>query len=161
MSEDELRAALMQQARRFSGQERMVYEYYEKNPQALAELRAPIYEERVVDHISKLIKITDKTVAKGTLTLDDGQTIAMTGHGQVMDGAITVRFRVEKDAVWRPRFPAYRTPPLPGLRGRAEFATTGLPIRDDGANEAIGRAMGGIIPGPCLPTLKRYMRIVL
>ena len=65
------------------------------------------------------------------------------GDGEVsgtaieIDGAITVRFRVEKAPTWRPRFPAYTTPALPQLRGRAEFATTGLPIRDDGSNAAM------------------------
>lgn len=65
------------------------------------------------------------------------------GDGEVcgtaieMDGAITVRFRVEKSPVWRPRFPAYTTPALPLLRGRPEFATTGIPIRDDGTNESM------------------------
>lgn len=65
------------------------------------------------------------------------------GDGEVcgtaieMDGAITVRFRVERGGsagAWRPRFPAYRTPALATRRGRPEFATTGLPIRDDGSN---------------------------
>ena len=56
VSQEELRRALIEQARRYPGQERFVYEYYEKNPAALAELRAPIYEDKVVDHILGLAK---------------------------------------------------------------------------------------------------------
>ena len=45
--------------------------YRAHNEQAMAQLRAPIYEERVVDHISKLIKINDKTVSREELFADD------------------------------------------------------------------------------------------
>ena len=51
VNQDELRRALIEQARRYPGQERFVYEYYEKNPAALVELRAPIFEDKVIDHI--------------------------------------------------------------------------------------------------------------
>ena len=50
VNQDELRRALIEQARRYPGQERFVYEYYEKNPSALVELRAPIFEDKVVDY---------------------------------------------------------------------------------------------------------------
>ena len=49
VSQEELRNALFEQARRYPGQERMVYEYFEKKPGASGELRAPIYEDKVVD----------------------------------------------------------------------------------------------------------------
>ena len=62
VSQEELRRALIEQARRYPGQERFVYEYYEKNPAALAELRAPIYEDKVVDHILGLAKPSTKKV---------------------------------------------------------------------------------------------------
>ena len=61
----------------------------------------------------------------------------VSGTAVEMDGAITVRFRLEQAPAWRPRFPAYTTPALPLLRGRPEFATTGLPIRTDGSNAAM------------------------
>lgn len=67
VSEDELRGALMQQARRFPGQERMVYEFYQKNPGALTELRAPIFEDKVVDHILGLAAPTEKKVSREEL----------------------------------------------------------------------------------------------
>ena len=49
VGQDELRRALIEQARRYPGQEKVVYEYYEKNPSALIELRAPIFEDKVVE----------------------------------------------------------------------------------------------------------------
>jgi hypothetical protein len=41
----------------------MVYEYYEKNPAALVELRAPIFEDKVIDHILEVAKPAEKRVA--------------------------------------------------------------------------------------------------
>ena len=51
ITDDEVSKALVERARQFPGQEKQVWEFYRKNPQALAELRAPIFEEKVVDHI--------------------------------------------------------------------------------------------------------------
>ena len=71
VSEEELRGALMQQARNYPGQEKMVYEFYEKNPQAVNELRAPIFEEKVVDHIVGLAQVNDKTISREELYESD------------------------------------------------------------------------------------------
>jgi trigger factor len=62
VSQEELRRALIEQARRYPGQEKFVYEFYEKNPAALVELRAPIYEDKVIDHILGQAKPTEKKV---------------------------------------------------------------------------------------------------
>ena len=67
VSQEEMRRALVEQARRYPGQERMVYEFYEKNPNAIAELRAPIFEEKVVDHILEQAKPVDKKVDREEL----------------------------------------------------------------------------------------------
>jgi trigger factor len=67
VTQDEMRMALMEQARRFRGQEKMVYEYYEKNPDAVAQLRAPIFEEKVVDHIVGLAKPSERKVSREDL----------------------------------------------------------------------------------------------
>jgi trigger factor len=67
ISQDEMRRALMEQARRFPGQEKAVYEYYEKTPGALAELRAPLFEEKVVDIILSAANPAEKKVAKEEL----------------------------------------------------------------------------------------------
>jgi trigger factor len=67
VSQDELRRALIEQARRYPGQEKMVYEYFEKTPGALAELRAPIFEDKVVDFILDKAKPSEKTVTSEEL----------------------------------------------------------------------------------------------
>ncbi|WOJ88452.1 trigger factor [Methylocapsa polymorpha] len=67
ISDEEVSQALIERARSFPGQEKIVWDYYRKNPQALAEIRAPLFEEKVVDHIIGLIKVTDKKVSKDDL----------------------------------------------------------------------------------------------
>jgi trigger factor len=67
ISQDEMRQALVEQARRFPGQEKMVYEYYEKTPGALAELRAPIFEDKVIDFIIAEAKPVEQKVTKDEL----------------------------------------------------------------------------------------------
>lgn len=71
ITEDELTKALIDRARQFPGQEKMVWDFYQKNPQALAELRAPIFEEKVVDHLIAQAKVVDKTVSKEELFKED------------------------------------------------------------------------------------------
>jgi trigger factor len=67
VTQDELRRALMEQARRFPGQEKMVYEFYERTPGALQELRAPIFEDKVVDYILSVAKPVEKKVTRQEL----------------------------------------------------------------------------------------------
>jgi trigger factor len=64
---DELRRALIEKVREFPGQERMVYEYFEKTPGAVAELRAPIYEEKVIDYMLSQASPTERKVSKEEL----------------------------------------------------------------------------------------------
>ena len=70
VTDQELNQALMERAHQFPGQERQVFEFYRKNPQAAAELRAPIFEDKVIDFISELAKVTDKTVSRDELFAD-------------------------------------------------------------------------------------------
>jgi trigger factor len=51
------------EARRFPGQEKKVIEFYRANPDALANLRAPIYEDKVIDFIVEMAKVSDKPVS--------------------------------------------------------------------------------------------------
>ena len=67
VSDEEVGQALTQRARAFPGQEKAVWDYYRKNPNALAEIRAPLYEEKVVDYVISLVKLTDKKVPKEEL----------------------------------------------------------------------------------------------
>ncbi len=63
VTQDELRRALINEARRYPGQEKMVYEYFEKTPGALTELRAPIFEDKVVDHVLEQVKPSERQVS--------------------------------------------------------------------------------------------------
>ena len=71
ITNDELQQAMIAEARQFPGQEQQVFEFYQKNPQAVAQLRAPIYEEKVVDLIIEKAKVTDKKVDKDELFKED------------------------------------------------------------------------------------------
>lgn len=72
ITNEELQQAMIAEARQYPGQEQQVIEFYQKNPQAIAQLRAPIYEEKVVDLIVEKAKMTDKKVDKETLFEEDG-----------------------------------------------------------------------------------------
>jgi trigger factor len=65
--EPELQRALIAQARQYRGQERQFLEFVQKNPQALQQIRAPLFEDKVVDFILELAKVTDRTVSKAEL----------------------------------------------------------------------------------------------
>lgn len=60
---EEVTRAMLEQARRFPGQERKVIEYFQKNAEAMAQLRAPIFEEKVVDFIVELAQVTEREVS--------------------------------------------------------------------------------------------------
>ena len=67
ITDDEVTGALVERARAYPGQEKMVWDHYRNNPEALAEIRAPLFEEKVIDHIISLAKVTEKTVTKEEL----------------------------------------------------------------------------------------------
>lgn len=69
--EDEVIAAISRQARQFPGQERQVLEYYQSNPAAMAQIRAPIYEDKVVDYILELANTTVKEVSRDELFAEE------------------------------------------------------------------------------------------
>ena len=74
VTQDELNRAIAEEARRFPGQERNVIEYYRNNPGAVDGLRAPIYEDKVVDFILELAQVTDKPVSlKELLAMDENE----------------------------------------------------------------------------------------
>ncbi|NBX74842.1 MAG: trigger factor, partial [Alphaproteobacteria bacterium] len=63
VTDQELRQVIMREARRFPGQEKMVFDFYAKNPQALERLQAPIFESKVVESILKDIQPAEKQVS--------------------------------------------------------------------------------------------------
>jgi trigger factor len=71
VSDEEVSRAVAERARQFPGQEQRVWELYRKNPNALASLRAPIFEDKVVDFLVELAQVTEKTVPREELYKED------------------------------------------------------------------------------------------
>lgn len=71
ITEQEVQQALIAEARNYPGQERQVVEFFQKNPDAMAQLRAPIYEDKVVDYLLENAQVEDKTVPKDELFAED------------------------------------------------------------------------------------------
>ncbi len=67
VTDAEMQQAVMQQAQQYPGQEREFFEYIQKNEQALQQVRAPLFEDKVVDHILEQATVTDKDVTKDEL----------------------------------------------------------------------------------------------
>lgn len=63
VSEDEVRNAMINEARRYPGQERQVIEFFQKNPQAVNSLRAPLFEDKVIDFILELAKVEETKIS--------------------------------------------------------------------------------------------------
>ncbi len=87
ISDEEVTQALIERARQYPGQEKQVWEFYRKNPQALAEIRAPIFEEKVVDHILAQMKVEDSKVDRDTLFADDDADVPAAEAGAAEAGA--------------------------------------------------------------------------
>jgi len=71
VTEDEVSRAVIERARQMPGREKEVWDYYRNNANALAQLRAPIYEDKVVDFILELANVTEKKVSREDLFKDD------------------------------------------------------------------------------------------
>ncbi|MFS8038219.1 trigger factor [Xanthobacter sp. AM11] len=67
VSDDEVTRAVVERARQFPGQEQQVWDYYRRTPEALASVRAPLFEEKVVDFLLELANVTEKTVTREEL----------------------------------------------------------------------------------------------
>ena len=73
VSQEEMNRALIRQAQNFPGQERQIIETYQKNENLMASLRAPIFEDKVVDFILELAKVTDRSVSIDDLMKDPSE----------------------------------------------------------------------------------------
>jgi trigger factor len=71
VTDDEVSRAVIERARQMPGREKEVWDYYRNNANALAQLRAPIYEDKVVDFILELANVTEKKVSREDLFKDD------------------------------------------------------------------------------------------
>ena len=67
VTEEDTRRAVLEEARRYPGQEQMVLEYFQKNPQAMQQIAGPIFEDKVIDFILEMAKVTDVTIDTDTL----------------------------------------------------------------------------------------------
>jgi trigger factor len=76
---DEINRAIAMRARQFPGQEQQVFQFYQSNPQAMAEIRAPIFEDKVVDFIAELAQVTEKQVDRETLFMDPDEAAEKLG----------------------------------------------------------------------------------
>jgi trigger factor len=75
VTQDEVQRAITARARQYPGQEQQVFEFYARNAQAQAEVRAPIFEDKVVDFIAELAKLNEKKVDRATLFLDPDEAM--------------------------------------------------------------------------------------
>ncbi|MNU29788.1 Trigger factor [compost metagenome] len=73
VTDQELSGAIMAEARNYPGQEKMVLDFYRQNPNAAAQLRAPIYEEKVVDLIVGIAEVTDTPISKEELLKEEDE----------------------------------------------------------------------------------------
>ncbi|SFS81784.1 trigger factor [Brevundimonas viscosa] len=73
VSDQELNQAIMNEARNYPGQERQVLDFYRQNPNAAAQMRAPIYEEKVCDLIFNTAEVTDAPITKEELLKDEDE----------------------------------------------------------------------------------------
>ncbi len=71
VTEEQLNAAVVEQLRQLPGREQEVWDYYRKNPAALAALRAPLFEDKVVDFLIELAEVTEKPVSRDELFKED------------------------------------------------------------------------------------------
>jgi trigger factor len=76
VSQDEVNKALFMEAQRHPGQEKQVVEYYRSNPQAQAQLRAPIFEDKVIDFIIDLAKVSEREVTADQLREEEEKNAA-------------------------------------------------------------------------------------
>ena len=70
VSQEEVNQAMVAQARNYPGQEQMIFEMFQKRPEMQAQLRAPIFEDKVIDFISELATVTEKKVSVDELMKD-------------------------------------------------------------------------------------------
>ena len=76
VTDDEVSRAVIERARQMPGREKEIWDYYRNNANALAQIRAPIYEDKVVDFLLELANVTEKRVTREELYKDDEEKTA-------------------------------------------------------------------------------------
>ena len=84
---DEINRALTERARQFPGQERRVIEYYRNHPEAIDQIRAPMFEDKVIDFILERAEVTERRVPVAELLKDeeDEETAAKPEDGEAKE----------------------------------------------------------------------------
>ena len=73
VAQEEMNAAIMREAHRFPGQEKQVFEFFQSNPEAQARVRAPIFEDKVIDFIAELAKVNEREATLDTLMAEEAE----------------------------------------------------------------------------------------
>ncbi len=76
IKQDDMKRVLAEETRRHPGQEQAILSHYQNSPEALESLRAPAFEEKVVDFILEMASITDKPATVDELMMDPDQEAA-------------------------------------------------------------------------------------
>ena len=63
VTEEEIKRALFQEVSKYPGQEQQIMELYQKNPEAMASIRAPLFEDKIVDFITEMATVTEKSIS--------------------------------------------------------------------------------------------------
>lgn len=99
VTSEEIERAISQQASRFPGQEKSIYAYFRNNPQAVDQLRGPILEDKVIDFIVEMAKVTTKTVTPEQLMdeSEDDAAPAAEAAGDKGEGKAKKKAKAKKD----------------------------------------------------------------
>ena len=97
VTQEEVSRAINAEAQKYPGQERQVVEFFQKNPNAVGQIRAPIYEEKVVDYILELAKVTDKKVSREALFEDEDEAPAKPAKNAAAKKAPAKKAAAKKD----------------------------------------------------------------
>jgi trigger factor len=87
VTDDEVAQAVAQRVRAFPGDAKVAWDFYRKNPRALAEVRAPLFEEKVVDYIISKVRLTNKMVSKEELLSLNASEDKKTNDGSRLESA--------------------------------------------------------------------------
>jgi trigger factor len=97
VTQEEVSRAIGEEARKYPGQEKQVVEFFQKNPNAVAQIRAPIYEEKVVDYILELADVSEKKVSREALFDDEDDAPAKPAKKAAAKKASAKKAAAKKD----------------------------------------------------------------
>ena len=96
VNDQELQRAVIREAQRYPGQEAQIFEYYKKNRQALDALRAPLFEDKVIDFILELADVKEKTVSMEELTAEEDESYTSTKKSAKKPAKTNKKFKKPK-----------------------------------------------------------------